>query len=110
MVLFYHKCKKTILYLRGNNKKSLRETVINSCIITYFNTVSYLNGDDSSRLLNAEVQSREEVRELAVLRRKTQSLEQSNAELLSKMIRAQYKDGIPKSMTYDDIGPHLLSM
>ncbi|KAG8325804.1 hypothetical protein J6590_058000 [Homalodisca vitripennis] len=64
----------------------------------------------ASRLLSTEVQSREEVRELTVLRRKTQALEQSNAELLSKMIRAQYKDGIPKSATYDDIGPHLLSM
>ncbi|KAG8325805.1 hypothetical protein J6590_058000 [Homalodisca vitripennis] len=64
----------------------------------------------SARLLSTEVQSREEVRELTVLRRKTQALEQSNAELLSKMIRAQYKDGIPKSATYDDIGPHLLSM
>lgn len=56
------------------------------------------------------MQSREEVRELSVLRRKTQTLEQSNAELLAKMIRAQYKDKMSKSMTYDDIGPHLLSM
>lgn len=64
----------------------------------------------SSRLLSTEVQSREESRELTLLRRKSHALEQSNAELLGKVIRAQYKDRIPKSMTYDDIGPHLLSM
>ncbi|XP_054259058.1 uncharacterized protein LOC128983683 isoform X2 [Macrosteles quadrilineatus] len=64
----------------------------------------------ASRLLSTEVQSREEVRELAVLRRKTQALEQSNADLLSRMLRAHYKDNLPKSHTLDDIGPHLFSM
>lgn len=76
-------------------------SVNSSMVVTTFVT---------SRLLHAEVQSREEGRELAVLRRKTQSLEQSNAELLSKMIHAQYKDNMPKSMTYDNFGQHLLSM
>lgn len=64
----------------------------------------------AARLLSTEAQSREELRELTVMRRKTHVLEQSHAELLGKLIRAQYRDGIPKSATYDDMAPHLTSM
>lgn len=53
----------------------------------------------ASRLLNTEMDQREMQRELSILQKKISLLDNTNSELLARLLRLKYRDGTPSTTT-----------
>ncbi|XP_014247297.1 forkhead-associated domain-containing protein 1-like isoform X1 [Cimex lectularius] len=57
----------------------------------------------AARLLSAESQQRDEMRELAIVQRKMALLDSANSELIAQLLKLKYKPNLTKSTTCDNM-------